>query len=214
MIENIRAAATGFALRWTVLCGLGLAGGLAVGLGLAAPVEAVVGMMLVTPVTLALAGSMFGGAQWLALGRSPRFSASWVGTSGLGFGVGMTVGIVLVETLGQALTGEPVRLATLDMLGRVGGLTFVGAFAGLGLGAAQWLALRAAAPVARRWVVWCVVGFGAGLPAGSLAAELVGGLQSPVGFATFLGVAGLTLGVFTARSGAAIAAGLAPRRAD
>ena len=214
MIENIRAAASGFALRWTVLCGLGLAGGLAVGLGLAAPVEAVVGMMLVTPVTLALAGSMFGGAQWLALGRSPRFSASWVGTSGLGLGVGMTVGIVLVETLGQALTGEPMRLAALDMLGRVGGLTFVGAFAGLGLGAAQWLALRAAAPVARRWVVWCVVGFGAGLPAGSLAAELVGGLQSPVGFATFLGVAGLTLGVFTARSGAAIAARLAPRRAD
>ena len=214
MIENIRDAASGFVLRWTVLCGLGLAGGLAVGLGLAAPVEAVVGMVLVTPVTLALAGSMFGGAQWLALGRSPRFSASWVGTSGLGFGVGMTVGIVLVETLGQALTGEPVRLATLGMLGRVGGLTFVGAFAGLGLGAAQWLALRAAAPVARWWVVWCVVGFGAGLPAGSLAAELVGGLQSPVGFATFLGVAGLTLGVFTARSGAAIAAGLAPRRAD
>ncbi|MCY3601100.1 MAG: hypothetical protein OXN85_14125, partial [Gemmatimonadetes bacterium] len=93
-------------------------------------------------------------------------------------------------------------------------LTFVGAFAGLGLGAAQWLALRAAVPVARRWVVWCVVGFGTGLPAGSLAAEVVGGLQSPLGFATFLGVAGLTLGVFTARSGAAIAAGLAPRRAD
>lgn len=213
MIEDIRGAASGFVLRWTVLCGLVLAVGLAVGLGLAAPVETVVGMMLVTPVILALAGSMFGGAQWLALGRSPRFGA-WVGTSGLGLAVGMTVGIVLVETLGQALTGEPMRLATLDMLGRLGGLTFVGAFAGLGLGAAQWLALRPAASMARRWVVLCVAGFGAGLPAGSLVAELVGGLQSPVGFAVFLGVAGLTLGVFTARSGAAIAAGLAPRRAD
>ncbi|MDE2805371.1 MAG: hypothetical protein OXN18_09535 [Gemmatimonadota bacterium] len=213
MFEDIRGAASGFVLRWTVLCGLGLASGLAVGLGLAAPVEAVVGMMLVTPVTLALAGSMFGGAQWLALGRSPRFT-SWVGTSGLGLGVGMTVGIVLVEMLGQALTGEPMRLLALDMLGRLGGLSFVGAFAGLGLGTAQWLALRPAAPMARRWIVLCVAGFGAGLPAGSLAAELVGGLQSPVGFAAFLGVAGLTLGVFTARSGAAIAAGLAPRRAD
>lgn len=214
MSEDTRAAAGGFVLRWTVLSGLGLAAGLGVGLGLAAPVETVVGMMLVTPVTLALAGSVFGGAQWLALGKSPRFGASWVGTSGLGLGAGMTAGIVLVETLGQALTGEPVRLAALGMLGRVGGLTFVGAFAGLGLGAAQWLALRAAAPAVRRWVVWCVAGFGAGLPAGSLAAELVGGLQSPVGFAAFLGVAGLTLGVFTARGGAAIAAGLAPRRAD
>ena len=182
MIQDIRTAASGFVLRWTVLCGLGLAGGLAVGLGLAAPVEAIVGMMLVTPVTLALAGSMFGGAQWLALGRSPRFGALWVGASGLGLGVGMTVGIVLVEMLGQALTGEPMRLATLDMLGRLGGLTFVGAFAGLGLGTAQWLALRPAASMARRWILLCV--------------------------------AGLTLGVFTARSGAAIAAGLAPRRAD
>ena len=85
MIEDIRGAASGFGVRWTVLCGLGLAGGLAVGLGLAAPVEAVVGMMLVTPVILALAGSMFGAAQWLALGRNrgsarhgsrPRVSAS------------------------------------------------------------------------------------------------------------------------------------------
>ncbi|MCY3703982.1 MAG: hypothetical protein OXH08_00530 [Gammaproteobacteria bacterium] len=214
MIEDIRGAASGFGVRWTVLCGLGLAGGLAVGLGLAAPVEAVVGMMLVTPVILALAGSMFGAAQWLALGRSPQLGASWVGTSGIGLGIGMTIGIVLVEMLGQALTGEPMRLQALDMLGRLGGLTFVGAFAGLGLGAAQWLALRPAAPIARRWIVLCVAGFGAGLPAGSLAAELVGGLQSAVGFAAFLGVAGLTLGVFTARGGAAIAAGLAPRRAD
>ena len=159
-----------------------------------------------------MAGSLFGGAQWLALGRSPRFGASWVGTSGLGLGAGMTVGIVLVETLGQALTGEPMRLAALGMLGRFAGLTFVGAFAGLGLGAAQWLALRAAAPAARRWVAWSVAGFGAGLPAGSLVAEFVGGLQSPAGFAAFLGVAGLTLGVFTARGGAAIAAGFAPRQ--
>ena len=214
MIEDIRDAASGFGVRWTVLCGLGLAGGLAVGLGLAAPVEAVVGMMLVTPVILALAGSMFGAAQWLALGRNPGFGASWVATSGIGLGIGMTIGIVLVEMLGQALTGEPMRLQALDMLGRLGGLTFIGAFAGLGLGAAQWLTLRPAAPMARRWIVLCVAGFGAGLPAGSLAAELVGGLQSPVGFAAFLGVAGLTLGVFTARGGAAIAAGLAPRRAD
>ncbi|MDE2718120.1 MAG: hypothetical protein OXI33_14065 [Chloroflexota bacterium] len=213
MSEDIRGAASGFVLRWTVLCGLGLAGGLAVGLGLAAPVEAVVGMMLVTPATLGLAGAMVGSAQWLALGRSPRFGASWVATSSLGLGVGMTVGIVLVEMLGQALTGEPMRLATLDMLGRLGGLLFVGVFAGLGLGAAQWLAIRPAAPIAGRWIVLCVAGFGAGLPAGSLAAELVGGLQSAVGFAAFLGVAGLTLGVFTARSGAAIAAGLTPRRA-
>lgn len=86
----------------------------------------------------------------------------------------MTIGIVLVEMLGRALTGEPMRLLALDMLGRIAGLSLIGAFAGLGLGAAQWLALRPAAPMARRWVVLCVAGFGAGLPAGSLAAELLG----------------------------------------
>lgn len=207
MREDTGAVARGFALRWTVLCGLGLGSGLALSLGVAAPVEAVVGMMLVTPVILALAGSMFGGAQWLAMGRNLRFGALWVGTSAVGLGAGMTVGIVLVETLGQAATGEQVQLMTMGLLGRLGGLMLVGAFAGLGLGAAQWAALRAAAPGIRQWVISCIAGFGVGLPVGSLAAELVGGLQSASGFATFLGVAGLTMGVFTARGGAAIAAG-------
>ena len=213
MSEDTRAAASGFVLRWTLLCGLGLAGGLALGLGLAAPVEAVVGMMLVTPVTLALA---FDVRRRPVAGPGKEPAVRRV----MGRDLGPRPWCrhdrrhLLVEMLGQELTGEPVRLTALGMLGRLGGLTFVGAFAGLGLGAAQWLALRAAAPEARRWVAWCVAGFGAGLPAGSLAAELVGGLESPAGFAAFLGVAGLTLGVFTARGGAAIAAGLAPRRAD
>ena len=213
MKEGAGAVARGFVLRWILLCGLGLGSGLAVGLGVAAPVEAVVGMMLVTPVILALAGSMFGGAQWLALGRNLRFGALWVATSALGLGAGMTVGIVLVETLGRAVTGEQAQLATMGLLGRLGGLMLVGACAGLGLGAAQWPALRAAAAETRQWVISCTAGFGVGLPVGSLAAELLGGLESAVGFATFLGVAGLTMGVFTARGGAAIAAGSSFRRA-
>src|SRR5262245_28230639 len=100
----------GLAARWVFLCGLGLAAGLSVGLGLAAPVQALVGMMLVTPVVLALAGSMFGAAQWLAIWRAPRAGARWVGASALGLGVGMTAGIVLVEALGRAITGGQVRL--------------------------------------------------------------------------------------------------------
>ena len=197
-----------FRLRWIVLCGLGFGAGLAGSLSVAAPVEALVGMMLVTPVILALAGSVLGGAQWLAVGTSWRAGARWVGTSAIGLGVGMTLGIVLVETLGRAATGEQVQLLTVGLLGRLAGLMLVGTVAGLALGTAQWLASRASAPVGAPWVVCCTLGLGVGLPAGSLAADLLGGLQTAPGFLVFLAVAGLTAGLFTARGGARIAAGL------
>ncbi len=56
-------------MSWTLLCALGLAGGLSVGLGLARPIQAVVGMMLVTPIALALSGSLLGVSQSLLLWR-------------------------------------------------------------------------------------------------------------------------------------------------
>lgn len=202
----------GFLLRWVLLCGLGLGAGLAVGLGLAAPIEALFGMMLVTPVMLAIAGSMFGAVQWAAIWKSPRTGALWIAASALGLGLGMTLGIVLVEQLGRALTGEQIRLLALGPLGRLVGLALVGSVAGAGIGAAQRLALRAHAQVSGRWILWCALGFGVGLPMGSVAADLLlGGLQSPSGFVTFLGVSGLVVGALTVRGAAKIAAGLPVR---
>ncbi len=195
----------GLVLRWVLLCGLGLGAGLAAGLGLAGPIEALVGMMLVTPIILGIAGLMFGAIQWVAIWTDLRAGARWAAASALGLGSGMTVGVIAVEVLGRAITGDQVRLVALSPAGRVAGLALVGTVTGLTVGVAQRLALGSATPAAWRWVAWCVLGFGAGLPAGSLAADLLlGGLDSVAGFATFLGVAGLAVGALTVRGAARI----------
>lgn len=203
-----------FALRWVLLSGLGMGGGLALGLGLAVPIESLVGMMLVTPITLTIAGSVFGTGQWLAIGCGRRPGARWVAASAIGLGVGMTLGIVLVETVGRLITGEQVRLVALSTLGSAAGLALVGLVTGLILGTSQWIALRKVAMLQPRWIAYCSFAFALGLPVGSLASELfVGGLRSFQGSSVFLLVAGLTVGGLTVAGAIRIPAGLSSRRA-
>jgi hypothetical protein len=186
-------------VRWVLLSTFGLAGGLAVGLGLSEPIEAVVGMMLVTPVVLTIAGSVLGTSQSLALWRFGRSGVLWVAATAVGLGVGMTLGIVAAETIGRSISGQQVRLVSLSPLARVWGLGLVGSITGLAVGLAQRAAVRNAASVNGPWVLTCTVGFGVGLPGGGLAADLLlGGLRSLAGFALFLGVAGLITGLVTA----------------
>ena len=187
-------------LSWTLLCALGLAGGLSVGLGLARPIQAVVGMMLVTPITLAMAGSLLGVSQSLVLWRRAGTAARRVTATAVGLALGMTLGIVIVETIGRALTRGAVRLVALSPEARLLGLLAVGATTGLLVGLAQALVSRGRFAHPGRWVAATVVGFGTGLPGGGLAADaLLGGLRSPAGFSVFLVVAGLIVGLVTAR---------------
>ena len=207
MKEGQRHRMHSFLLRWVVLCALGLSGGLASALALAAPIEAIVGMMLVTPIVFAIAGSMFGAVQWLALGKKIHCAAFWIGASAIGLGVGLTLGIVAVELLGRAITGEQVRLLAVGSVGRALGLTLVGTITGLAVGATQRIALRAHATVGAGWILKCVLGFGVGLPLGGLVAGLANGsLSGVIGIAIFLGVAGVVVGVVTARAAGQIAA--------
>jgi hypothetical protein len=118
MNETSHAAFRGFVIRWVLSSAMGLWVGLAVGLGLAGPIEALVGMMLVTPVILALAGSVFGASQWLAVWKWHRAGVGWIAASAVALGVGMTLGIVVVEIAGRAITGEQVRLLSIDPVGR------------------------------------------------------------------------------------------------
>ena len=67
MNETAQGVTGRFVIRWVLLSALGLGSGLVLGLGLAGPIEALVGMVLVTPLMLALAGSVFGASQWLAI---------------------------------------------------------------------------------------------------------------------------------------------------
>ncbi len=214
MSESDRNRKRGFVVRWILLCGVGLGAGLSVGLGVSAPIEAVVGMMLVAPIVMVIAGSLLGAVQWLAVWRSPRAGALWVGASALGFGLGMTLGVVALELIGRAFTGEQLRLVTMDPVGRFFGLALAGTMAGLAVGAAQRVALRRVTAISGRWILMSAAGFGLGLPAGSLTADLLlGGLRSPGGFAAFLGVAGLVIGALTVKGAQGIAAGLPVRSA-
>lgn len=166
-------------------------------------------MMLVTPVVLAIAGSVLGASQSLALGRFDRTAALWTAGSALGVGLGMTLGVVAVEMLGRALTGGQVRLVTLSPPARALGLALVGAMTGTAVGLAQSLALRRRAALGARWVLGCGMGFGIGLPGGALAADaLMGGLRSPAGFGVFLAASGLIVGLLTASGAERITAAL------
>jgi hypothetical protein len=186
-------------IRWVLLSACGLGVGLAVGLALGDPVGALVGMMLVTPVILAVSGSILGASQSLALGRLDRSGLRWIAGSALGVGLGLTLGVVAVEQLGRALTGGQIRLVTLSPAGRTLGLCLAGTLTGIVVGAAQSFAMRRRLAGSGRWVLWCAMGFGVGLPGGGLAADaLLGGLRSPAGFAVFLGAAGLIMGLLTA----------------
>jgi hypothetical protein len=196
-------------VRWVVLSTAGLAAGLALGLGLGKPVQAVVGMMLVTPVVLAIAGSVLGASQSLAMGWGARSAALWIGTTALGVALGMTLGIVVVEAAGRSITGAPVRLVALGPLARLLGLTVVGSVTGLAVGLAQRISLRQHPAASKRWVAVSVIGFGIGLPGGGVAADLLlGGLRTAAGVGLFLTAAGLITGIFTARSAARIALAL------
>ena len=199
----------GLKVRWVLFSTVGLAAGLALGLGLGKPIQAVVGMMLVTPVVLAIAGSVLGASQSLAMGRRDRSAALWIGGTAVGVALGMTLGIIVVETVGRAITGGQVRLVAIGPLARLAGLAVVGSITGLAVGLAQRLSVRRYPTASGRWVVVSVIGFGIGLPGGGVAADLLlGGLRSAAGFGLFLTATGLITGILTARGAARISLAL------
>jgi hypothetical protein len=189
-----------FWIAWSVLTAAGWAAGLGAALFLGAPIEVVVGMMLVTPAVTGLAGGVLGIGQWWALRGRPG-ARWWAPTSAIGLGVGLTVGVTLVEQLGRWLTGGPVNVARLTTLERAGSFAVIGLMAGLFLGAAQWLVLRHAARRSGTWAVHTTLAMTAALVAASLLADgLFGGVTVPIGFGSFVLLSGATFGVLTGLS--------------
>lgn len=186
--------------RWVALTATGLLAGIALGLVLQDPLEALVGMILVTPVVTALVGASLGLAQWIELRRRLAGAAGWLVATTLGLGAGLAAGIVVVEVAGQALLGEPMRLFRLDLLPRTVGLFVVGLLAGGVLGLAQGVVLRRSQPGVRHWALLSALGLGLGFSLGSLLAEaLAGGIASPFGGVILVLCAGAFLGGFTRR---------------
>jgi hypothetical protein len=204
----------GLRIRWMLLSAAGLAGGLIAALALGAPIQAVVGMMLVTPILTGMVGAALGTSQWVLLRRRLASARWWIPASAAGLGLGLALGVVLVEQTGRAITGGQVHVATLGSLARALSMTVVGLVSGAALGAAQWLVLRSRRAVARSWFLVSTLGLGAALLTASLATDLLfGGLRSPLGLAGFVLVAGLVAGAVTSKAVVRLAEPAAERRA-
>lgn len=186
-------------LRWIALSALGLSAGVGIALALEDPIGALVGMVLVTPAVTLLAGAVLGAAQWIELRRHLDLAGRWLLSTALGLGIGLAAGAVLVEVVGELLTGRPMRILQLEPMPRALSFLVLGVVSGLCLGFTQRLMLRRAA-LPSNWPLLSACGLGLGFPAGSLVADTVlSGLATPAGLIALVLVAGAALGTFTAR---------------
>jgi hypothetical protein len=187
-------------LRWIALSALGLSAGVGIAVALEDPIDALVGMVLVTPVLTLLAGGILGAVQWIELRRHIERAGRWLLSTALGLGFGLAAGVVLLEVVGELLTGHPMRLLQQEPLPRALSFLILGAVSGLCLGFAQRLMLRKTPHLPSNWPLLSACGLGLGFPAGSLLADTVmSGLTSPAGLIVLVVVSGAVLGSFTAR---------------
>jgi hypothetical protein len=186
-------------LRWIAVTTLGLASGVGLALGLQNPIEALVGMILLTPVLTLLAGGVLGAAQWIELRHRLPSAGRWLFSTAAGLGLGLAGGVVTLEVAGQLLLGHPLRLLQLAPADRAFSFLLLGLISGGCLGLGQWLLLRRSS-LPRTWPLLSAAGLGLGFPAGSLCADLlVADFASAAGVGILVLVSGLVLGSFTAR---------------
>jgi hypothetical protein len=197
----MRASETGWALfRWTLLTMLGLAAGIATALLLDRPIEAVVGMMVVTPILTFVAGAILGTSQWLQLRSLLDHTRLWVLATCIGLGVGLAIGVVTVENIGRVLAGHRPNLFQLSVLGRAASLAGLGLITGCALGAAQWLMVLRRRGPSVTWIAKSAGSLAIAFSLSSLVVDgLVGGISSAAGAISFVLLAGAIFGVGTAR---------------
>lgn len=161
-------------LAWMVTS-LGFPFGGVLALSLAGPMDDVVSAALGG----LLAGSVVSGAQWLVLRNYLGIDVTWVLATVSGLALGNTVGVVLTDS-GRGLWD----------------LIFVGAIAGVAVGAAQWTLLRERLRFAGTWVPVLAVAW----PLGWTTTWSIG-VDVSIGYAVFGAVGAL---VFAAITGAAL----------
>src|SRR5258708_34014680 len=79
-------------VRWTVLTAIGVAVGLGAAVALGSPVQALVGMVLVTPTLTVMVGTLMGTSQLLELRSRLAHPGAWVLATGIGLGTGLPPG--------------------------------------------------------------------------------------------------------------------------
>lgn len=195
MIRNLK-------VRWSLLTMAGLAVGILAALVFGEPIEAVVGMILVTPVLTLLVGAVLGAGQWLDLRHRVSGARLWIVATCLGVGAGLAGGVVIVELTGRWLTGEQIRIVQLGVATRALSFAVVGLVMGFCTGAAQWIGvLRRQGAPARGWIAVSALSLGLSFSMSSLIVDtLLGGLASPVGVISLVLLTGLFFGAGTARA--------------
>jgi hypothetical protein len=192
--------ANGKSIRWALLTMLGLAAGIIAAVLLDRPIEAVVGMMLVTPILTLVAGAILGSSQWLQLRSLLDHSRLWILATCIGLGIGLVVGVVTVEKVGGILLGHRPQVFHLGVLGRALSFSVLGTITGLSVGTAQWLLVLRSRPQSGTWIATSAAALGLAFSLSSLIVDgVIGGIASPLGFISFVLSAGLIFGVGTAR---------------
>lgn len=138
--------------KWTTLTTVGLAGGLIAGLLIGMPLGEIVNAMIVTAAVTCTVGGVLGGVQAIGLRRTLRKPLWWIVATIAGIGLGLALGVVIVEQVGILATGSRPNIARIGAAMRALSFVTVGLVAGTILGVAQWLVLRAQAAGVRYWV--------------------------------------------------------------
>ncbi|HJX85254.1 MAG TPA: hypothetical protein VJ723_13005, partial [Candidatus Angelobacter sp.] len=153
-----------FFARWTVFTTLGLAAGMLSALLLSGSIQLVVGMMLVTPILTALVGAVLGLGQQACLRSRLARPSLWVAASGVGLGIGLAVGVVIVEQVGTFILGHRPNVGHLGPFARALSFCAIGLISGACLGAAQSIVVRRQALKVRGWIRTTALALGVGLP--------------------------------------------------
>jgi hypothetical protein len=183
------------AIAWTTLTMVGLAGGLAAGLLLGRPLEAIVGMMLVTPIVTGLVGCVLGLSQVVYLRSSLERAILWVVATCLGLAIGLAGGVILIEQAGTAILGHRPHLFQLSPSVRALCLMALGLIAGAVLGLAQRLVLRRSRLRVTHWASLSAIALGTAFGISSLVVDAMnGGFGSTAGAITFVVLASAVYG--------------------
>jgi hypothetical protein len=179
---------------------VGLAVGIVTGLLLDRPIEAIVGMMLITPIVTLLAGASLGASQWFQLRTLLKHTRLWVLATCIGLGVGLALGVVTVEKIGGLLAGHRPQIIHLSVLERALSFAALGLITGLSVGIAQWVIVLRRQFESRSWIATSAVSLGVAFTVSSLIVDgILGGIASPIGVTGFVLLAGLIFGAGTAR---------------
>jgi hypothetical protein len=179
----------------TVGLGAGLIGGLFTGMSLGQLVNA---MVLTGAVTCAVGGGL-GAFQAFGLRRRINHPFAWTAATAIGIGVGLAIGVVVVEQTGILMTGQRPNVARLSASIRALSFVTIGLIAGMAVGAAQWLVLRRDAPKVRHWIPATGFGLAVAFGASSLLVDASGlRIASVPGVVAFIIASGVAFGAVTA----------------